>query len=193
MDSVLITELGGRAPTLVILVTITLPDHTIRWTNGGMVTWDGNAYAARDATYGLLDSVSPISDGVGSQATTCTVTMIPPSMAAIEALGLDPEVQGSVVTVHLGAVDQASGELVGEPELIFRGEFDQPSIATGSELKLNLECITEEARMLEPHDERRLTDSFHQSVWSGELFYENVTAVRRVIYWRADVPSGVIG
>jgi hypothetical protein len=53
-----------------------------------------------------------------------------------------------------------------------------------------MECGTEEGRLLEENAERKLSDSFHQAVWPGELGLEFVTTVTRKIYWRANDPAG---
>jgi hypothetical protein len=108
------------------------------------------------------------------------------------ALWIDPVEQGSLVTIHLGTVNPATGLLIGEPELLFRGELDQPRLASGQSQTLIFDCITEEARMLEPNEEQRLTDSFHQSVWPGELGYDKVTELEQTVFWRADDPRGAI-
>jgi hypothetical protein len=192
MDSALITALQAAAPTSVILVTVTLPDATIRWTDGGFVVWSGNTYAAEDATYGVLSAVEAIEDGLTDGATVCALTVAPKNFAAVEALS-DPEAQGSVVTVHLGAVNRATGVLIGEPELLFRGEIDQPRLGVSEELSLVLDLITQEARMLEPNDQQRLTDAFHSVAFPGERGFENLPKVDKPVYWRADDPRNAVG
>lgn len=186
MDAALITALEAAAPTEVLFVTVSLPsDVTIRWTNGGFAEWDGETYQAEDATYGLLSSVEEITDGVTGEATVCALTIDCDATAL--ALLVAPTVQGSLVTVHLGAVNRSTGALIGEPELLFRGELDQPRLSVG-EGTLVYDCITEEARMLEPNEEQRLTDSFHKSVWPGDLGYANVVETEAEVYWRQDDP-----
>ena len=193
MDSALITALQGQAPTLVHLVTVTLSGATVRWmdTGGsGFVVWGANTYKAEDATYGALGAIGAIEDGADGQATVCDLTIICDGTAM--ALWIDPAEQGSLVTVHLGAVTPATGLLIGEPELLFRGELDQPRIAAGKSQTLIFDCITEEARMLEPNEEQRLTDSFQKSVWPGDLGNEHITDVEKKIYWRANDPNNAI-
>lgn len=191
MDAALIAALEARFPVSILLTTIELPGHTIRWACGGFVRWGGEVYRVRDADYGTLDSVSEIEDGVEAQAATCSLTTLPPDMDAVAALGMDPTVQGSRVTVHLGAVDRTTGLLIGEPDLLFRGKYDQPRLGVSEGLSLIIDCITEAALMLEPHDERRLTDSFQRSVWPDDLGYEHVAKVRRVIPWREDSKGAI--
>ena len=190
MDSALIGALSQAAPVEVVLVEIELPTHTIRWTDGGFVVWDGQTFAARDETYGVLSSIEAIEDGVDNQATVCALTILPPDGAGFTAL-IAPGVQGSPVTIHQGAVSAATGTLIGEPDLLARLELDQPRIGGNSD-SLIYDCITEEARMLEANEERRLTDTFHQSAWPGELGYKNVTALPRKRYWRASNPNNAI-
>lgn len=191
MDAGLIAALGGSSVTGVLLVTVELPDHTIRWTDGGFVVWGANTYEEVDETYGVLSSLEEVEDGVDDSATTWAFDMMT-DPAVVPSL-IVPGVQGSVVTVHTGAVQRSTGLLIGEPDLIQRVELDQP---TGSFLSrsdpLTWGCCTEEARMLEESDEQRLTDAFHQSVWPGELGYVNVTNIKRKLYWRADEPNNAI-
>ena len=193
MDASLIAALQGAAPTIVHLVTVTLSGATVRWldTGGsGFVVWGANTYSAEDATYGALGAIGAVEDGADGQATVCDLTILCDGTAM--ALWIDPARQGSRVTIHVGAVNPATGLLIGEPELIFRGELDQPRLAVGRGQTLIFDCITEEARMLEPNDEQRLTDSFHKSVWPGELGYDKVTELEQTVFWRADDPRGSI-
>lgn len=185
MDAALITALEAAAPTEVLLVTVTLPAATIRWTNGGFVAWGSDTYRAEHSTYGFLSSVEEITDGVTGEATVCALTIDCNSTAL--GLLVAPAVQGSLVTVHLGAVNRATGALIGEPELLFRGELDQPRLSVG-EGTLVYDCITEEARMLEPNEEQRLTSSFQKSVWPGDRGYDNVVETEAEVYWRQDDP-----
>ena len=191
MDPDLIDELEGPAPLGVHLVTVTLPGDTIRWTDGGFVVWDAQTYREVDATFGTLSELEAVEDGAGDQATSWAITIMPP-IAAVTDLAAE-EAQGSVITLHLGAVDRATGLLVGGPELLQRVELDVASLGVSSDLTVNLECITEEARMLEPNEERIQSDAFHQKVWPGELHYEFQTRAKIKVYWRADDPNNALG
>ena len=193
MDAALITALQGAAPTLVHLVTVTLSAATVRWmdTGGsGFVVWSGNTYSAENATYGALGAIGAIEDGADGQATVCDLTILCDGAAL--ALWTNPARQGSLVTVHLGTVNPSTGVLIGEPELLFRGELDQPRLTAGRGQALIFDCITEEARMLEPNEEQRLTDSFQKAVWPGDLGNEHITDVEKKIYWRANDPNNAI-
>lgn len=191
MDADQIEDLEGAAPVIAHLVTLTLPSETVRWTlEGGFVVWDSNTYAFEHETYGSLGRVGEMEDGVTGNAMPLDISILC-SVSAVAAL-IATGVQGSVVTVHLASVARATGLLVGEPELLFRAELDQPTIAAGPSLGLDYQCITEEARMLEPRNEQRLTDAFQQAVWPGDLGCEHVSDVEKKIYWRAEDPNNAI-
>lgn len=184
MDADLTLELQTPAPTPILLVTTTLNAATVRLTDGGFAVWSAQTYASESATYGAIGAIGEIEDGADGQATVCDVTLLCDQTAM--GLWIDPAEQGSVLTVHLGALDRATGLLEGTPELLFRGELDQPRIGSGPSQSLVYDCITEEARMLEANDEQRLTDSFHRSVWPGELGYDKVTELEQIVFWRED-------
>lgn len=191
MDSLLIAALEGQAPTVVHLVTVTLSGATVRWLDTGLeVVWDSNTYAREDATYGYLGALGAIEDGADGQATVCDLSILCDLTAL--ALWVDPDEQGGTVTIHVGAVDHDTGLLIGEPDLLFRGELDQPRLAVADTLTLVFDCITEEARMLEPNEEQRLTASFHKAVWPNEEGYDFVVDLEQRVYWRADDPNPAI-
>lgn len=191
MDLITVAAFEEASPTGGVLVNMALPGRTVRWTDRGFVVWDGDTYAVEDE-YGTLSSVEAIEDGQIDGATVCALTVLPADFDALAALS-DPDAQGSIVTVHLAAVDRATGLLIGEPELLFRGEIDQPRLGVGSELTLHLDLITQEARLLEPNEQRRLTDSHHRLAWPDENGFENVVAVKKPIFWRQDDPRNAVG
>lgn len=184
MDVALLAGLGAQAPFLTILVTLALPSRTIRLTDGGFVVWAGETYSGRDDVYGVLGSVEEIEDGADDQATRCMVTVLPPDATAMAQLA-SPLAQGSPVTVHLGAVDRLTGLLIGEPDLLFRGELDFGRLSVGGSWALTLECGTEEARQLELNADQRLSPSYHKAIWAGELGLDNLDGVKRKMNWQA--------
>lgn len=189
MDADLIADLASKAPITVLLYTVYLSEETtIRWTDGGFVYWGGDLYQAR-TSYGVISESEEITDGVDSEATINALTIYPADSAAFDALSAYGA-QGAVVTHHLATVDFETGLLIGEPELLLRCELDQPRLGVGSGLSLIIDCITEEARMLEPNEEQRLTDSFHKKVWGSlEKGYAFVIDLLQKVYWRDDDPD----
>lgn len=192
MHADLIAALKAGWP-IVHLVTVTLPEHTIRWTlERGFVKWDGQTYKARDAVYGVLDSISDITDGIDDDASPVQITIIPPSLSSLADLA-SVDAQGGWVTIHLAAKNPVTGVLVDEPYQLHLGELDQPQLRPGKTRKLEYDIITGDARGLLPNEEQRQTDGFHKLIWPDEKGNEYATDGTKLVYWRADEPRLSIG
>lgn len=190
MDPALIAALKAGMP-IVHLVRVALPDHTIRWTTGGFVQWDGALWSARDDTYGALDEIGDITDGIDDDAAPVQIVIIPPDMTSLAALAA-ADAQGGWVEIWLACIDRATG-LVVAPYRMHVGELDQPRLRAGKTRKLEYDILTGDARGLQANEEQRQTDAFHQFIWPGELGNEYATDGPKQVYWRADEPSAAIG
>lgn len=186
MDATLKAEFEKPGLTTFTAVSIALSGGTVYLVSGGAdITISAQLYSAYNSTYGALGDVDVISDGIDGQTTRATITLHPPSSAAIAAISAPTE-QSARVFVYQGAVNTATGASIGTVETLFRGELDYPSLSVSEAgYALTLECGTEEARLLERNDERKLVNSFHQACFPGELGLEKVTALVRKVYWRA--------
>src|SRR3546814_12965143 len=120
------TALAAETPLVVGLLKIELPDATIRLLDGsGQLVFDGETYTGRDPVFGSLAAVEAIEDGVGDEAPALNFTLLPASDAASAELA-SPDMQGSVVSLWLAAVDRATGAVIPAPLLPFTGELDPP-------------------------------------------------------------------
>lgn len=167
-------------------------DFTVRLSTGNYIPWGSEAYLARDPVFGVLGELPMFEDGIDSQTTRSTLTIIPPDQAGLAKIA-DRKYQRSLARVWDATVDAATGQLIGEPDLLFRGLVDFPRAVIGESWEVVLECGTEEALLNEPNEDRRLSNSFHQSVWPGETGLSYVTGLGRKVYWRANTPAGVSG
>src|SRR3546814_5455757 len=64
---------------------------------------------------------------------TCALPIFelyPPNASAMATL-CNPNMQGSQVSIFVGAVDPTSGLIIGQPEVKFLGEIDVPSLTIG--------------------------------------------------------------
>lgn len=191
MDPVLFAAIKA-GEKLVHLVTVSLPGYTIRWAlNGGFVRWDGSVWRGKDATYGVLESIGEIADGVGDDSSPVELVIIPPSLASAEDLAA-ADAQGGIVTIHMGAVSRQSGLLIGEPYRVHIGELDRPTWKSRSR-RLIYDIITTEARGLEANEEQRQSHAFHSDIWPGELGYVYQTDGTKLVFWRDDDPNNAIG
>lgn len=177
---------------IVHLVTVTLPGHTIRWTDAGFVRWAGQKWQARDPIYGVLDQIGEIVDGMDDDASPVQIVIIPPDLTTLAALA-SADAQGGWVTIHLAATNPQTGLLAGDPYQLHLGELDQPRLRPGRTRKLEYDIITGEARGLRPSEEQRQTDAFRQLIWPGERGDEYATDGTKRTYWRADDPNLSVG
>lgn len=190
MDSALVTAFQAPAPTKCSLVRWDLPGGALCLTDGGFVVFDAGegegdeTYLGRDPVYGTLGSLPTIKDGAEAQTTRLDIVLLPASDAAAAALG-SPTIQGVRVQWWEGAIDQATGLLIGEPELKFDGELDRARFSVADSWSLNIECGTQAERQLEPNADWRLNHAFHSLVWAGEMGLIFVDGVTKKKEWRS--------
>ena len=193
LDASLDAALQGAAPTIFVAVRIALPEYTIRLVDGsGVVAFDSQTFTGSDDTYGVLNAVEAIEEGTGEEAPKVRISFLPPSVSAIAGLTA-PGVQGSAVPIWLGAVDPATGLVIGEPELLFLGELDEADLETdlGSQL-LVMDVASIWERLFDLNEGARPNKDFHQSIYgtSDENGFNHVTGVQQQLYWAAEAPSG---
>lgn len=191
MHADLIAALKAGWP-IVHLVTVTLPDRTVRWMlERGFGKWAGNTYRSRDPVYGVLRGISEITDGIDDDASPVQLEIVPPSLSSLTTLA-SADAQGGWVTIHLACLHPLTG-LVVAPYQLHLGELDQPRLRPGKARILEYDVITGEARGLQPNEEQRQTDAFRQYIWPGELGDQYATEGTKRVYWREDEPRSAIG
>jgi len=192
VDAALEAELRLN-PTVATLVQIDFPSGAACWTDGGFVSFNSGAgaltFVTDHPTYGAISAVGGVVDGAGGQTTRVPITFLPKDDTAATALK-SLTMQGSRVRVWEGAINRATGALIGAPQLKFDGEIDRPKVSIGAGWSITLECGTQAERQLEPNVDWRLNHPFHSLIWPGEVGLSHVTNVLRKIYWRMDQPSG---
>jgi hypothetical protein len=178
------TALRADAPLIFGALKIELPGYTLRLLDGaGKIVFGGETYVGRDDTYGVLAAIDQIDDGVGDQAPSLSITLTPGTDAGAAAL-LSPGVQGSTVQLWLGVLDRATGVPIPDPDLLFYGEVDVPTLKAGKGSRsVALDCVSGFERLFADDEGIRLSDAFHKTVWSGETGLANVTGVTKKIYW----------
>jgi hypothetical protein len=185
LSGALETALDGLAPRVFVAVKITLPDATvIRLLDGaGMVTIDGATYLGRDDTYGVLGTIEGVTDGLGDELPALGISLLPPTNVATAAIAA-PSVQGSEVIAMFGAVNPATGASIGTPYTFFAGVVDQAVLSVGKNTRsLQIECVSALEVFFEDEEGVRLTDSYHQSVWPGELGFSLITEMNEPVPW----------
>ncbi|SNS53084.1 hypothetical protein SAMN06295912_108113 [Sphingomonas laterariae] len=182
--------LAGAVVTVFGAIQIDLPGYSLKLLDGSGALkgapW--NSFVGRDPTYGALAAIDDLRDGSSEQAPRLSITLNPASDAAAASLAA-PSMQGSPVSLWIGAVDEATGAPIPDPELVFLGELDVPHLMAdenGRTLEYEVGSVFD--RLFELDEGARLTDSFHQSIWPGETGLSAVTGVIDQIYWGMQAP-----
>lgn len=185
--------LSAASPLWFGAVRIDLPGTILRLLDGaGFATFDGGTYLGRDPVYGVLAAIDEISDGIGDEAPAIGLTLHPASDAAAADLA-SPAMQGSPVSIFVGAIDRATGLVVPDPELLFVGILDVPTLRSGRHRRsLEIEVVSTFERFFADDEGARLADGFHQSLWPGEQGLGFVTGVEKTVYWGMDAPPQAV-
>lgn len=193
LDATLDTALRGAAPLVVHLVKIALPGGTIRVLDGvGTLVFSGETYTGEDAVFGVLDGLEAIGEQVGTEAPAMRLTFLPSSLSALSQLTA-PANQGSAVSVWFGAVDPATGLLMGTPEALFVGELDTADVevsTTRTVISFNVASAWE--RLFAVNEGHRLNNAFVQSVYPGALGASFVVEIQRDLPWGYDAPRPAV-
>lgn len=179
MDVALSSAYAQRVWTRALLIRLDLPGGTYGLTDGGFAFHDGLYYLGKDPSLGIFMGVSGLTAGMNDQTTRVEVRIAPKDNAAASILG-SPSTQGSRVRVWRGAINRATGLLIGTPVLRFDGEVDQSRFSVGAGRTLNIACGTQSARQLEENADWRANHSFHSQRWTGETGMIRVAGIAKV-------------
>ncbi len=182
--------LAGDRVAVFGALTLTVGSDTLHLLDGSAeITVNGTHYTGSDATYGVWSGLDAFEDGTGDEAPGMVITLLPASDDATLALS-GPDMQGESVRVMVGAINEATGAIIGEPFVLFDGEVDVTKHTFGKgEVAVELDCVGGMERLFFNDEGLLLAPSFHQQVWPGELGFNHVTGIRDVIYWGANAPT----
>lgn len=194
------TALAGHGATVFGALKITLPGATLRLVDGSaeidLVEPGGPfTYRGKDPALGSWSAMEQFEDGAGDTAPGMTIRMLPASDEAAAELS-DPLVQGSAVVVSIAARSELTGAVIGEPYPLLVGEIDVPVHRLGAGvLAVEYECVGGMERLFFNDEGIRLSQSFHEQVWPGELGFSHVTGITENDYWgvKGRTPSPMSG
>ncbi len=192
MDTTLKNALAQPAPLLFGALRIELPDYTLRLLDGSAVLQiGGEIYSGMDEVFGTFAGISDLSEEIGDDSPEITATLFPPDVSATAVLS-HPNMQGSIAQVMVGAVDRATGAVIGTPEILFRGEVDVPTISIDEAGARSVEftIVSVFERLFETEEGQRASNGWHQSIWPGELGLDHMTGTDVNLYWGVKPPKG---
>jgi hypothetical protein len=189
----LAAALAADRATIFGAVEILLPSAAVRLLDGaGFVVIGGNTFLGVDPTFGSLSAVSALSDGSGDQSPALNITIIPPNDTAAATLAA-AAMQGSLVSVYLGAIEPSTGLVIADPYLVFLGEIDVPILRSGPDGRtLEYEVVSVMERLFAEDEGQRLSDGFHKSIWPAEQGFSHVTGVENTVYWGVEPPPNAV-
>lgn len=187
-------ELTNDNVTVFNALTLSVDGETLRLLDGSaQLLVGGNLYSGEDETYGSWAGMDSFEDGSGDEAPGLSIALNPASDAAVLTLS-GPDMQGESVQIHVGARNDATGAVIGEPFLLFDGEVDVTKHEFGKNmLQVSLDCVGGMERLFFDDEGLRLAPSFHQQAWPGETGFNHVTGIRDTIYWGANAPTRSVG
>jgi hypothetical protein len=193
MDPTLQAALAAPAPTIVGAVEILLPGYALRLLDGAAeIPLNGHLFVGRDETFGVLASISDLTENLDDEAPQIEIE-IHPSDASAAATLANSTMQGAQVSVIVAAIDPYTGNAIGTPEVKFLGEVDVPTLTISENgrrvLKFTVVSVWE--RLFDIDEGVRASDGWHQSIWPGELGLSFMTGTDKNLYWGAKRPNGV--
>jgi hypothetical protein len=174
---------------LTALMTIDLPDRTVRMCDGAFVKWGADTFDCFDEDFGTIAAAQVFEEKIGDEAPGGNMTFMPPSTAAATALS-DPAFQGSRMRFWLAEVNPETGVVTGTPELTADLSIDTVTLkaARGSR-SVDMEFESAAKRLFMVMRGNALNDRFHKACYPGELGMANATGTPRSTAWGAASPG----
>jgi hypothetical protein len=179
---------AGESYWSTSLVRVELPGRTLRLCEGADTRWGADSYVVDEVDFGSLLSGELGAEGESEFAPGGTITLNPQGGVTAAALS-NAAMQGSKLTVWLAEISGTTGLVIGTPELLFSGFVDVPRLrrADGKRV-LDLEFVSGAERLFRRNRGNTLSTRFQQSIWSGELGFDNATGVQLSVAWGVDAP-----
>lgn len=173
--------------SLVGFVKIELPEGDVLLCDAGFVDYAGDTYLAKHPTFGMVGAVRSLNEGAGDEVPALEMTLFP--IGADPADLSKPGHQRSRVRFWIGEYDADAGTLDGTPDLLFDGQIDQTTLTVGKDVReLAISVVSTAERLFEINLGNSLNDTFHQSVWPGELGHKNATGLSIPVAWGVESP-----
>lgn len=171
------------------LIKIDLPGGaTIRLSEGVVVSWAGEIYAPRDATFGSIGKIEGLEESIGGGVPQLQMTLNPPLTASAAAL-LIPGAQRARVRAWLAQFDVDMGEVTGVPALQFDGFLDRAELSRGpAVIELVVAVVSWLEHLFELNIGNSLNPGFHKQVWPGETGEDQATGLSLPDAWGVEAP-----
>jgi hypothetical protein len=176
--------------SIVGLMQIDLPGHTVRLCDGGFVPFMGQTFTSHDSLLGAIDTIEGLGEGIGDEVPALQVTFLPAGDAAPEDLAR-ADFQTARCRFWVADYDPATGLVVGTPDVEFDGQIDTVVLAiSGSgERTLDTSIVSLMEKLFERNLGNSLNSAWHKSIWPGELGHDNATGLTIPVAWGVESPA----
>lgn len=170
---------------IAAVMEATLPGHTARISDGGVVVVDAETYASEDSVLGVPIAFESLNEGVGDEAPVAAITFNPPGSVASADLN-DPALANSRIRISIVEIDEDDGTQVGDVEQVADLIVDNPSLRFENNARqLEFACVSNAERLFLVNQGNSLSPSFHEQIWPGEKGLTNASGVSRSVAWGA--------
>ncbi|RYG79532.1 hypothetical protein EON77_08980 [bacterium] len=175
------------------LMKAELPGHTILLCDGGTVQWGDDVYVGEDEMFGTIAGFDPPEEGIGDVVPAGTLTMLPNGSASAITLS-QPAFQGSRIRFWIAEIDEATGGIIGEPDLQADWQLDRTTMTSKKgERSLGIDMVSMAQRLFAKVEGNVLSSAFHSSIFPGERGFDNSTGLGVTFAWGvASPPRGTV-
>ena len=173
--------------TLASVMQVDFPDGTVRWADGGFVTWGADTFTARHPVWGVLTGGDEIGEGLGDEVPGFRFSCAPADDASAAVL-FNPANNGARVrlwTLELNGETMA----VADADLAFDGMVGGCSVSIGTARTIEFEAVSRAERLFLVNGGNRLDPTFHKAMWAGERGEDNATGLSVNVAWGAPSPT----
>lgn len=190
LPSGLAAELGKDVARIFGAIEINFPSGDVRLLDGSAeMMLFGHLFTGDHPVFGSLESIDEFSDGSGDEAPGMIVTLLPAADAAAADVAAE-DMQDARVRLWIGAVNEATGEVIAEPYLLSDALIDIPRLELEPDRRsVDYECVSGMEWFFEAEEGIRLAPAFWESVWPGEYGLRHVTGVQDNPYWGQNTPN----
>lgn len=173
------------------------PAYTLNLIDGaGFVTFFVNGvsttFSGEDSLFGVLGTISAISEAVATEAPRVTITVFPPTSDAVGQLN-QPLYQGAPVKIWFGLVNETTGAVIGQPELLFSGRLDTAKTTAQPNARVvELDVASVFERLFVAQEGDRLTDRWLQSIYPGATGLRLNNDALQDPMWGAETQSSAV-
>ena len=170
------------------LMKMELPGRTVLLCDGGFVPWGAETYLSVDEKFGTIAAFEAPEEGVGEVIPSATITMLPNSAASAIEIS-QPAYQGSRIRMWVAEIDEATGQIIGQPDLQADWQLDRTTLRSKrGDRRVAIDCVSQSQRLLAKVEGNTLSSAFHSSIFPGEQGFDNATGLEASFAWGVAAP-----